>query len=196
MERLAPVALKLCKHDTAASQRAGRPSPRGDCNFIHLLANSPTVLEAYLSFETTLAKGMLTPQQRELIALVVSEINGSKYGLSAHYAAAKEAGLSDEEIQMARKAASPDSKNNALLRFARAVTLQRGDVSDADFQPLREVGFSDSEIPEIVAAIALNIFTNYFNNVVRSVVDFPLLQPGADTPTSPHPTRVPKELAI
>lgn len=196
MERLVPVAVKLCGSESAASQRAGRMSPQRDCNFLHLLANSPAALEAYLSFETTLAKGRLTPKQRELIALVVAEINGSKYGLSAHYAAAKEAGLSDEEIQMARNASSPDAKSNALLRFTRAVALQRGDVSDADFQPLLVAGFTSAEIPEIIAAISINIFTDYFNNVVRSVVDFPLLQPGADTPVSPLPRRVPKELSI
>ncbi len=196
MERLAPVAIPNYRLESGSVPQTGDlPLPR-DCNFLHLLANSPTATEAYLRCEATLAKGRLSRQCRELIALTVAEINGSKYGLSAHYAAAKTAGLSEEEIQLARRATSADPKIAVLLRFTRAVTLQRGDVSDADFQPLRRVGFSDAEIPEIVANIALNIFANYFNNVVRSAVDFPLLQPGADSPTTPAHARVPKELAI
>jgi len=60
--------------------------------------------------------------------------------------------------------------------------LQRGDVSDADFQSLRRAGFNDVLVTEIIAAITLNIFTNYFNSVARTEVDFPLLKPGADSP--------------
>ena len=70
-----------------------------------------------------------------------------------------------------------------MLRFAQAVALQRGELSDADFQSLRQAGFSDSLITEIISNIALNIFTNYFNSVARTDIDFPLLKPGADVPT-------------
>ncbi|HOW63915.1 MAG TPA: carboxymuconolactone decarboxylase family protein [Candidatus Paceibacterota bacterium] len=196
MERLPPVAIPLDESESPVQRDAAQPSLARDCNFFHLLANSTTALKAFLAYENALAGGRLSRQQRVIIALTVAEINGSKYGLSAHYGAAKEAGLSDDEIQQARKATSSDPKNAALLRFARAVALQRGDISDADFQPLRQVGFSDKEIPEIVANIAFNIFMDYFNNVVRTAVDFPLLQPGSDAPITPPLTRVPRELAI
>jgi uncharacterized peroxidase-related enzyme len=196
MERLVPIPFKVGLTPAPASLEAGSARVPRDCNFFHLLANSPAATEAFLACEKALAKGRLTPMQRELIALAVAEINGSKYGLSAHYAAAKEVGLSDEEIHLARQATSHDPKLAAMLRFTRAVTLQRGDISDADFQPLRRVGFTDVEIPEIVANIAQNVFANYFNNVVRSVVDFPLLQPGSDVPVVPRYSHVPKELSI
>lgn len=183
MERLAPV-----------SSGVDRPQPTAyplaqDCNFMQLLANSPVVTEAYLSYESALAHGQLAPRQREMIALAVAEINGSKYGLSAHYAAAKKAGLTDDEIRLARKATSNDPRHAAMLRFTRAVALQRGEVKDTDFNPLREAGFTDAEITEIVANIALNIFTNYFNSMARTVVDFPLLQPGSDQPVSTQISR-------
>jgi uncharacterized peroxidase-related enzyme len=196
MERLVPVNLNLGQLETPPVPSPSWAELLPECNFLQLLANSPSATQGYLAFESALAHGRLTPRQREAIALIVAEINGSKYGLSAHYAAAKKAGLTDGEIQLARKASSPDAKTMALLRFTRAVTLQRGEVSDADFQPLRKVGFTDVEIPEIVANIALNIFTNYFNNAIRSVVDFPLLQPGVDLPATPSPACGPKELAI
>ena len=69
-----------------------------------------------------------------------------------------------------------------MLRFTRAVVLQRGDISDEDFQALGKAGFTAAQMIEIVANIALNIFSNYFNSVAKTEVDFPLLQPGADAP--------------
>src|SRR5437762_7071105 len=69
-----------------------------------------------------------------------------------------------------------------MLRFTQAVVLQRGDISDEDFQALGKAGFTDAQIVEIVANIALNIFSNYVNSVAKTEVDFPLLQPGADAP--------------
>ena len=69
-----------------------------------------------------------------------------------------------------------------MLRFTQAVVLQRGEISDDDFQALRKAGFTDAQIVEIVANIALNIFSNYFNSVAKTEVDFPLLKPGAEAP--------------
>jgi hypothetical protein len=69
-----------------------------------------------------------------------------------------------------------------MLRFTQAVVLQRGEISDEDFQALRKTGFSDAQIVEIVANIGLNIFSSYFNSMAKTEVDFPLLQPGADAP--------------
>ncbi len=152
------------------------------CNFLHLLANSPAALDAYAACAGALARGQLTPRQREIIAIMVAEINGSNYCLSAHYAAARKLGLSHEEINSARRAASDDAQTQALLRFTQAVALQRGDISESDFQYLRLAGFNDALIAEVISNIALNIFANYFNSVARTEVDFPLLKPGADKP--------------
>ena len=68
------------------------------------------------------------------------------------------------------------------MRFAQAVAIQRGEISDRDFAYLRLAGFTDALIAEIISNIALNIFTNYFNSVARTEVDFPVLKPGADKP--------------
>ena len=113
----------------------------------------------------------------------MAEINGARYCLSAHYALARKLGLDDDEIRAARRATSADRQTHAMLRFAQSVALQRGEISDADFQTLRLAGFTDSLVAEIVSNIALNIFTNYFNSVARTDVDFPVLKPGADAPT-------------
>ena len=180
MTRLASVTSGLGRIASGPSALQAPSLP--DCNFLHLLANSPAALDAYVASTGALARGQLTPCQRELLALAVAEINGASYCLSAHYAAARKLGLGDAEIRAARRATSADLRTRALLRFAQAVALQRGELSDADFQSLRQAGFTDALIAEIISHIALNIFTNYFNAVARTEIDFPLLKPGAEAP--------------
>jgi uncharacterized peroxidase-related enzyme len=180
MARLASVTSGLDR--TAPGPSAVKSPPLPDCNFLHLLANSPAALNAYVACAGALAQGQLTPQQRELLALAIAEINGAWYCLSAHYAVARKMGLDDKEIRAARRAISADRRTHAILRFAQTVALQRGELSDADFQSLRQAGFTDALIAEIISHIALNIFTNYFNSVARTDIDFPLLKPGADAP--------------
>ena len=180
MARLASVSSGLDR--TPSGQSAVQQPPLPDCNFLHLLANSPAALNGYLACARALSQGQLTPRQRELLALTIAEINGARYCLSAHYALARKLGLGNDEIRAARRASSADPQTHAMLRFVQAVALQRGELSDADFQSLRQAGFSDALITEIVSNIALNIFTNYFNAIARTDIDFPLLKPGADTP--------------
>lgn len=76
---------------------------------------------------------------------------------------------------MAEGEAPEDKKINAALIFAHTVVRKRGIVSDVDVQGLREAGYNDAAIAEIIAAVSLNIFTNYFNNIAKTVVDFPLI---------------------
>jgi uncharacterized peroxidase-related enzyme len=149
---------------------------RSTPNMARVMANSPAVLQAYLSFESALAAGVLHPQLREEIALAVSEQNSCQYCVSAHTAIAKKTGLSEKEIEQARDANSDSLKHAAALSFARAVVAKRGQPTDADFELVKRVGFSDGEIAEIIAHIALNIFTNYFNNSTQPEVDFPMVE--------------------
>lgn len=150
-------------------------------NFIRVLAHSPAALKAYLQADQALADGKITPRQREQIALAVAEINGCSYSLSAHQVLAQRLGLSEEEIRLARKATALDPQTRAMLRFTQAVVLQRGEISRDEFQALRTAGFIDAQIVEIIAGIGLNIFTNYFNLLAKTQVDFPRLKPGMET---------------
>lgn len=147
-------------------------------NLMRVLGNSPAAIEGYLGFSTTLAGGLLTAKLREQIALAVGEINGCGYCLSAHTLLGGKAGLSQEEILAARRSSATDSKADAALKFARSVTLQRGNVADSDLQAVRNAGLNDAEIVEVVQNVVLNILTNYTNNVARTVIDFPEVKPG------------------
>ena len=142
-------------------------------NLMRTMANSPAALEAYLAFGNALGKGVLGPKMREQIALTVSEQNGCQYCLSAHSALGKMVGLSDEEIADSRRGASPDRKTEAVLQFARKVVTEHGWVSDDDMGSVRAAGTSDAEIAEVVAHVAANIFSNYFNHMAGTEVDFP-----------------------
>ena len=182
MSRFTPIqtngATSKLKRSLKKSHLKLDESPR----FLQLMANSPASLRAYVRAEAALVCGQLTPRQRRQVALAVAEINGSTYSLSAHYDAGKSLGLTHHEMQLARNATAADTKAETMLRFTQAVVLQRGEISDDDFQALRKAGFADGQIIEIVANIALNIFCNYFNSVAKMEVDFPLLQPGTEVP--------------
>jgi len=145
-------------------------------NLMRTMANSPAVLEAYLGFSGALAKGTLSARLREQIALVVGEANRCEYCLAAHAALGRLAGLSDDEIADSRRAASTDPATQAALAFARKVVAERGRVNDDDVQGLGIAGFSDGDIAEIIANVALNLFTNYFNHIAETEVDFPRVE--------------------
>ena len=182
MSRLTPIQSNGANLGLKRGLNKSRLKLKEVPNFFHLLANSPASLRAYIRADAALVRGQLTPRQRQQVALAVAEINGSSYSLSAHYDAGKSLGLTHHEMQLARNATAADPKAETMLRFTQAVVLQRGEISDEDFQALRKAGFTDAQTVEIVANIALNIFSNYFNSVAKTEVDFPLLQPGADSP--------------
>ncbi len=142
-------------------------------NLVSTLAQSPAAAQAYLAFSGALAKGSLPGKLREQIALVVGEANSCDYCLAAHSLLGGKAGLSNEEILAARSAESTDAKTAAALAFSQKLVTERGLVSDTDVSGLVEHGFTEGDIAEIVANTALNIFTNYFNHVAGTVVDFP-----------------------
>ena len=142
-------------------------------NLVATLVQSPAAAHAYLGFSGALAKGALPAKLREQIALVVGETNACDYCVAAHTLLGGKAGLTREETLAARAAESADPKTEAALGFARKLVTERGHVSDDDVAGLRAHGFTDGDIAEIVAHVALNIFSNYFNLVADTVVDFP-----------------------
>lgn len=137
------------------------------------MAVAPAALDGYLQFSGALAKGALPAKTREQIALTVAEANGCEYCLAAHSAIGGKLGLSEDQVLAARRADAPDAATRALLQFARRVLETRGQVTDADLQTVRNAGFGDDAIAEVVANVALNVLTNFFNNVAHTAVDFP-----------------------
>lgn len=146
-------------------------------NMFRIIANSPAALEGFLGLNGALGNGVLDPATRERIALAVAEINGCDYCLAAHsYLGANIAKLSDNEMQSNRRGTSTDAKAAAAIEFVVEVVNARGAVSEASLQLVRDAGYSDAEIVEIVVHVALNTLTNYVNKVLDTDVDFPVVQ--------------------
>jgi uncharacterized peroxidase-related enzyme len=147
-------------------------------NLMKVLAHSPAALGAYLGFSAATAGGALDAATRERIALAVAEANGCEYCLSAHtYLGKNVAKLSAEELDAARDGRSSDAKSQALLQFSQAIVAERGRVSDAALQTFLAAGYGPEAVVEVVANVALNVFTNYLNNVAQTTVDFPHVHP-------------------
>jgi uncharacterized peroxidase-related enzyme len=145
-------------------------------NLFRLVAHSPAALEGYLGMSGALGKGALAAATRERIALAVAEINGCGYCLSAHtYLGKHVAKLDDAEIAANRSGMSNDLKADAAVRFAVEVTQRRGKVSAEAVAAVRDAGYSDAEIIEIVQHVALNTWTNYVNEVAGTEIDFPVV---------------------
>ena len=142
-------------------------------NMVATMAQSPAVANAYVGFSHALSQGSLSAKSRERLALVVAEENACDYCLAAHTFLGGKAGLSEQEILDNRRGASGEPKVAAALTFARKLVRSRGQVGDADVAALREHGFTEGEIAEIIANVVLNIFTNYFNIAAGVEVDFP-----------------------
>jgi uncharacterized peroxidase-related enzyme len=177
MPRINAVETTQVDADTQAlfarlAQKLGRTP-----SLVRTMANSPAVLDAYLAFGRSMSRSSLSPKLREQIGLTVSELNRCQYCLAAHASFGRTAGLGDQEIADSRKGVSPDQKTETILRFARKIVSERGRVSDADLQSLRDAGAGEAEITEIVASVALNIFTNYIIHVADTEIDFPNVEP-------------------
>jgi uncharacterized peroxidase-related enzyme len=149
-------------------------------NITRAMANSPSVLEGYLGLSGALGKGGLSAKNREQIALAVGQANQCDYCLAAHSTIGKMVGLTPDQILDSRRGTAVDPKSDALIRFARKVVDERGQVSDADVAEVRAAGLDDGAIAEVVANVALNIFTNYFNHVAETDIDFPKVEPIVD----------------
>lgn len=153
-------------------------------NMFRALANSPSALSGYLDFSGAISEGEgLNAQQREIVALAVGETNGCEYCLAAHSTIGKMVGLSPDSIEAARLSSGIDDVSRAVAHFAKAVLESRGRVSDAELDTFRDAGFGDAAVAEIVAHVALNVYTNFFNNLVETDVDFPAAEPLSGEPS-------------
>lgn len=145
-------------------------------NLFRLVGVSPAGLEGYLGMNGALGKGTLDARTRERIALAVAEINSCGYCLSAHSFFGKNlAKLSDDEILANRNGGSTDAKADAAVRFAALLANKRGQVGDEAVQAVRQAGFTDAQIIEIIAHVAINTFTNYVNESLKTEIDFPVV---------------------
>lgn len=147
-------------------------------NIFKAFAHSPAVLEAYLQQSGTLATGALSAELREQIAVVTAGANACDYCASAHTLLGKNAGVSVEELAKNLRGESADAKTQAVLSFAKEIVTSQGRPQEATLAAVRNAGFSEAEVVEVIAHVCMNIFTNYFNHIAGTAIDFPLVSTG------------------
>jgi uncharacterized peroxidase-related enzyme len=149
-------------------------------NLFRLMSISPAVLQAYLGLGSALGHS-LDARTRERIAIAVAQINGCDYCLSAHtYLGLNLAKLDPAEIALNRKGFSSDAKADGALVFAAALTRANGKVNTADLAAVRQAGYTDAQILEIVAIVIQNYFSNFLNHVADTEIDFPVVHSAAE----------------
>ena len=138
------------------------------------MAHSPAVLETYTAIQGALQdKGTLDARTREAIALAVAVVDDCSYCQAAHTGGGKAAGLSLQETVDIRRGEVDDPKLSTLLTLAREQAGNVGTVQDSTWQAALDAGWSDAELTETSAVVALNLFTNYFNHLVQTELDLP-----------------------
>ncbi|WP_374473456.1 carboxymuconolactone decarboxylase family protein [Arenimonas sp.] len=142
-------------------------------NMFRAVANSPAALQLMWAGFGALGGGSLPAKLGEQVAVAIADRNRCEYCLAAHTALGRKAGASASEMAEAQAGRSADPQTAAALAFALKVVEHRAAVTAADVQELRNAGFSDEAVVELLAHVALNLFTNYINVALAVPVDFP-----------------------
>ncbi|HEX5342753.1 MAG TPA: carboxymuconolactone decarboxylase family protein [Duganella sp.] len=136
--------------------------------------NSPVALEAALNLDGALRKSSLSAKEIEVIKLAVSQEAGCDYCLAAHTLMGGKAGLSKDAIQAARhNQPAGDARIDALASFVHTLVSTSGDVPAEAVIAVKQAGYSDAQIVDTLLAMASINFTNLFNRVNVTTLDFP-----------------------
>jgi uncharacterized peroxidase-related enzyme len=144
-------------------------------NMFKAVSNSPAALRSMWGSFGALGSGTLGAKLGEQIAVAVANRNRCEYCLAAHTVLGQNAGVSAQDMSAAQVGKSADPKTQAALSFALKIVEQRAAISETDVEAIRSAGFNDGEIVEIMAHVALNLFTNYVNVAFNVPVDFPMI---------------------
>lgn len=145
-------------------------------NFLKVFANSPAALKAFLGLHGIAGEGSLDAQTRERIALALAQQNSCEYCLSAHTAIGRKSGLDAAEMEANRAGSSRDEKAAIAVRFARSLMAHTGEVTTAELVEMREAGYSESDIVEVITHVGMNMLTNMLGKAGRVDIDFPKVQ--------------------
>jgi uncharacterized peroxidase-related enzyme len=142
--------------------------------FAAIAAHGPAALKSMLAADAVLAAGSLTKRDQEVIKLVVSGAVGCDYCEAAHNHLAGLAGVKPDALKQIREGQpTGDAKRDVLIRFVRKLAQTSGTVSDEDFAAIKAAGYTDAQLVEISLAFATIAFTNVFNRINDTELDFP-----------------------
>ncbi|MFZ6692309.1 carboxymuconolactone decarboxylase family protein [Undibacterium sp. SXout20W] len=169
------LSIEQADPTTAATLNAVKAQIGMIPNLFSTLAKSPTALNSLLGLNQTIGTSALSASEREIIALATSQANSCQYCVSAHSLLGKNAGLNAEQLINARSAKAGNDRASAIASFTKALVEQRGHVAPEVLDQFKANGLSEADLLEIIANVVATTFTNYTNNVARTVIDFPVV---------------------
>jgi uncharacterized peroxidase-related enzyme len=141
-------------------------------NLYATIAHSETALGTYLALQS--AKSSISTKEREVINLVVSQVNECRYCLAAHTALGKMVGFSDAQIIEIRKGRVPfDAKFDALAQLVRSITVNRGKVDGSALDRFFSAGYTEGNLVDAIMVVGDKIISNYLHSTTQVPVDFP-----------------------
>lgn len=176
MPRISPLTLETATGEAEATLTAIKGKIGMVPNIYATMAHAPAALNAALGLGEALGKSSLSPALREQLALTIAGVNSCDYCASAHTTIGKGAGVAEDELASNLTGNASDPKTQAFLTLAKNIVDKQGNLSDADLSTARDAGINDQEIIEVVAVVAQNIFTNYFNHIADPEIDFPVVR--------------------
>lgn len=145
-------------------------------NLYATFAHSETALPTYLALQN--AKSSLSPKAREVINLVVSQVNACAYCLAAHSALGKMVGFTPEQIlEIRRGGASFDPRLDALAKLVRNIALERGHPAPAVVQAFFAAGWTEGNLVDALVVVGDKMVSNFLHGVTQIPVDFPAAPP-------------------
>lgn len=178
MARIQPVKHESTQGPVRETLDRLKAKNGGLPNLIRTLGNSPVALASYVGLGQAIGGGTLSAKLREQIAVTMAGVNGCEYCASAHTMIGKKVGVDGDELARNLVGDSGHEQTKTVLEFARSVSLKRGFVSDGELEAIRDAGFDDGQVLEIVANVVHNTLTNYINHVAQTDLDFPRVAVG------------------
>ncbi|RDS84267.1 carboxymuconolactone decarboxylase family protein [Dyella psychrodurans] len=178
MSRIFTPAVETATGATAEVFEQIRKAAGGVPNtFAAIGALNPAALKAVLQAEGVLAAGTLSKQDQETIKLIVSTVAGCDYCVAAHSLLGKMTGLKPDVLAKIR-AGEPtgDAKRDALAHFVRTLVATSGTIPEAEFGAIKQAGYTDAQLVDISLAITVIVFTNVFNRINDTALDFPAVK--------------------
>lgn len=176
MARIEPLTIENASPEGAQILTAIKGKIGMVPNIYASMAHSPAALGAALAFGDALGSSTLSPAIKEQLALAIAGANSCDYCASAHTAIGKGAGVEADELANNITGNSGDPKVQALINLAVSIVNNRGNLTDDELTTARAAGVTEAELVEVIAVVAINTFTNYFNHIAATDIDFPVVR--------------------
>lgn len=166
----------LSKNDAPQSAREFLEKAESNYGFIPnilgVMANSPALLEAYMTISGIFEKTDFSAAEKQTVLLAVSTENGCDYCKAAHTAIGRMQGVDDAVLEaIASGDKLPDDKLDTLFSFTRAMVEKRGHPSDDELQAFLDAGYSEAQVQDVIVGIGMKTLSNYNNHIAETPVD-------------------------